>query len=282
MSHDFQIAPASGERPIVSWSIRELAGYSDEAFWADLARASKQRQENIARLGEQCDNQKERATSGTFDREEDRGSALVPIKPSRLVPTKPAPTRSSLLAPITPVSLQLSRLTPTTAQKASLLAYMTLWGLLEQTCGITEAPLFDHEHGSEDGSNKGKPTLAGHPDVYFSLSHTDNAVLVAVADTPVGADIQAFRKPSERLLSRVCSNEERRALEGLDDQGKALAFAQIWTRKEAFLKMKGQGIRSLHDLKRKVPQNSISEEGASIENGFAWSICAEPDTSINQ
>lgn len=228
MSHDFQIAPTSDERPIVSWTIRELAGYSDEAFWADFARASKQRQEKIVRLGEQCDN-------------------------------------------------------PSNKAKVSLLAYMTLWDLLEQTYGIADAPLFDYENGGEHGQgSKGKPTLAGHPNVHFSLSHTGNAVLAVVANVPVGADIQAFHMPSQRLLSRALSNEERQDLEGLGDQEKALAFTQMWTRKEAFLKMTGKGIRSLHDLKLEVPEATVFEEGVSAENGFAWSICAKPGTSANQ
>lgn len=299
MSHDFQIAPTSDERPIISWTIRELAGYSDEAFWADFARASRQRQEKIVRLGEQCGDLKESATSGTFDREGDRGSALAPIKSSRLAPTTaqnesdPKSNDANLSRVFSPTPFP--RQEPTTAQKASLLAYMTLWDLLEQTYGIAEAPLFDYKDGvendqdrkgkpsSEDGkSNKGKPTLADHPDVYFSLSHTDSAVLAAVANTPVGADIQVFHRPSERLLSHALSGKERRDLEGLDDQEKVLTFTQMWTRKEAFLKMTGKGIQSLRDLKQEVPQRAIFEEGSSAENEFAWSICAEQNISVSQ
>lgn len=287
MSHDFQIELASDERPIVSWSIRELAGYSDEAFWVDFARASKQRQEKIARLCVQCGNLKEKVASRTFGRNDDRDSVLTPVKSSQPMPVTTAQDESdsksdgaNLCRSFSPTPFPHQK--PATAQKASLLAYMTLWDLLEKTCGIAETPLFDYEDDGKGGDGKGRPTLAGHPDVHFSLSHTDNAVLAVVANAPVGADIQAFRKPGERLLSRAFSDEERRDLKGLDDQGKALAFTQMWTRKEAFLKMTGKGIRSLHYLKLEFPEETIFEEGASVENGFAWSICAEPNTSVNQ
>ena len=39
----------------------------------------------------------------------------------------------------------------------------------------------------------GKPYFPAHPEVHFSLSHSGGAVLVAVHDEPVGADIERLR-----------------------------------------------------------------------------------------
>ena len=63
-------------------------------------------------------------------------------------------------------------------RKTSAMAYLLLCEGLRQEYGIMERPLFEYgEHG--------KPSIVGHPEIHFNLSHCREAVVCAVSDRPV-------------------------------------------------------------------------------------------------
>ena len=61
-------------------------------------------------------------------------------------------------------------------------------------------------------TEKGKPFLLDRPDIHFSISHTKNAILVAISDAPIGVDIEAFRSPSAALIARTMNATEQAAI----------------------------------------------------------------------
>lgn len=94
---------------------------------------------------------------------------------------------------------------------------------------------------------KGAPFLPSHPGLSVSISHCRRAVAVAVsAEGRVGIDVECRRKVGESLIGRVCTPEEQAAVRSADDP--AMAFLQLWTRKEAVLKMQGTGIRGFGSM----------------------------------
>ena len=59
---------------------------------------------------------------------------------------------------------------------------------------------------------QGKPFLLARPDIHFSISHTKNAILVAISDAPIGVDIEALRSPSAALIARTMNATEQAAI----------------------------------------------------------------------
>ena len=103
-------------------------------------------------------------------------------------------------------------------------------------------------------TEKGKPFLLDRPDIHFSISHTKNAILLAISDAPIGVDIEAFRSPSAALIARTMNATEQAAIATADGWNihrtpgtREALFSAIWTRKEAVLKLRGTGIEG--DLK---------------------------------
>jgi 4'-phosphopantetheinyl transferase len=91
----------------------------------------------------------------------------------------------------------------------------------------------------------GKPSLAGNRPLRFNLSHSGGLALLAVAlDRDVGVDLESLRADvaildlAERFFSR-CEREE---LLSVPSEGRLAAFFACWTRKEAFLKARGDGL----------------------------------------
>lgn len=88
------------------------------------------------------------------------------------------------------------------------------------------------------------PMLAPpHDGVHVSLSHTRDAVAVAVADAPVGIDIEPLtaRGDPVRLAARYFAAEEARAIAEARDA--AFAFSWRWVAKEALLKARSLTLR---------------------------------------
>ena len=92
---------------------------------------------------------------------------------------------------------------------------------------------------------RGKPQLsATQAHWHFSLSHSGALALLALADLPVGVDLEAPR-PQLRALAlaaRYFAADESAALQQLSHGRQALAFRQLWTAKEAVLKADGSGL----------------------------------------
>ena len=91
----------------------------------------------------------------------------------------------------------------------------------------------------------GKPSIATRPGLQFNLSHSGQFAMIATAsDGDVGVDIEAIDPQvdaiglSERFFS-VPERDDLRTLRGTD---RSRGFFNAWTRKEAYLKARGDGI----------------------------------------
>jgi len=93
----------------------------------------------------------------------------------------------------------------------------------------------------------GAPFLPDCPHLYVSVSHCAKAVAAAVCGGKrVGIDVESRRRISDGLMARVCSPAEQTAIHASPDP--TMAFLQLWTRKEAVLKMRGMGIRGFTSM----------------------------------
>jgi 4'-phosphopantetheinyl transferase len=90
--------------------------------------------------------------------------------------------------------------------------------------------------GDGDGEQRATP-------LHFSLSHAGGVVLVALADRPVGVDVESW--PTEATVSAVAPTlpvAERAAIAAASRRARRAAFARAWARLEAYLKAVGTGI----------------------------------------
>ncbi|MCI0386887.1 4'-phosphopantetheinyl transferase superfamily protein [Streptomyces sp. CNQ085] len=94
------------------------------------------------------------------------------------------------------------------------------------------------------GAPHGRPVVTGtESSPHFSLSHSRGLVAIAVAAVPVGVDVQGVPSADvARLCVRKLHVREREELAGLSREELPIAFARLWTRKEAYLKGLGTGL----------------------------------------
>ncbi len=147
-------------------------------------------------------------------------------------------------------------------------------GLLSEY-GITDIPEFSY-------GPKGKPFLKDYPNIHFSLSHCHKAAICSIDNVSTGCDIEQTDLVPDEALMRMCLNDgEIRSVKGSSHPG--AEFAKIWTRKEAFLKMTGTGLRSdLPDVLLSTLASEASfETFAPDGKGYVYSICRYPEKANN-
>lgn len=96
----------------------------------------------------------------------------------------------------------------------------------------------------------GKPHLEDEDRgrLVFNLSHSGDVVLIALArDGNLGVDVEGWTERMDEqgvecVADSVFSATERAALRRLDPANRRVAFFEIWSRKEAYLKATGLGV----------------------------------------
>jgi 4'-phosphopantetheinyl transferase len=111
--------------------------------------------------------------------------------------------------------------------------------LASYTAQSPESLSFDH-------SAQGKPALKnGPPDLRFNVSHTEGLALLAlVREREIGVDAEKIRPQpdAQKLAKRFFSAREQLFLGKLSGDELQRAFFRCWTRKEAYIKAKGEGL----------------------------------------
>jgi 4'-phosphopantetheinyl transferase len=93
----------------------------------------------------------------------------------------------------------------------------------------------------------GKPALAqgSNASLQFNVSHSGDVVLFAFAiDRALGVDVEQMKQEmaSPEIAARYFSPAERQTLFTLRPEMRCEAFFACWTRKEAYLKARGDGL----------------------------------------
>ena len=149
-------------------------------------------------------------------------------------------------------------------RRGSAAAYMLLREALDKEYGISDAPVFGY-------GDYGKPFLLGAEGVHFSMSHCGRAVVCAVADFPLGVDVESLRPYNGRLARYTMNDDELMRIESspLPD----VEFVRLWTMKEAVAKLSGRGINNLKNLLTGFAGSVKCVE--VLEKGYIYSVACE-------
>lgn len=99
----------------------------------------------------------------------------------------------------------------------------------------------------------GRPYFPAEPQRYFSLSHTRTHVLAAVAEVPVGADVETARERPAQLWQRLMNERERRDFEPYE----------LWCLRESCYKLMDGGDLRTMPFRREGGRIAAPVEGVS-------------------
>ncbi len=124
--------------------------------------------------------------------------------------------------------------------------YITARGILRALLGLYLQRRPNHLRFSYN--TYGKPALSAHYEatsLHFNLSHSGQLVLYTFTSSrELGIDIELTRPDfaREQIAEQFFSSRENIALRALPDAQHTLGFFNCWTRKEAYVKARGQGL----------------------------------------
>jgi 4'-phosphopantetheinyl transferase len=130
-----------------------------------------------------------------------------------------------------------------------------------------------------DVAPSGACRVAGGDAVFVSISHSAGSVACAVAAVPVGVDIESLRRPRDALgvAQAVHSAAQREALLALPDEARAVAFLELWTLKEAWLKARGQGLDFALMRALSFEDGPRGDVAVARSGDLVLAVAAEPD-----
>ena len=148
-------------------------------------------------------------------------------------------------------------------RRQAVAAYLLLRKALREMYGIHDAPVFEYDAN-------GKPSIFGHPEIFFNLSHCRKAVACVVADSPVGIDVEETCRFSDSIARYTLDDEEYESVVKADNPSQA--FIRLWTMKEALLKYTGEGLRrDIKTVLRLSPANKV-EFLTELHDGYVVSV----------
>ncbi len=146
---------------------------------------------------------------------------------------------------------------------------------------------------------QGKPALAPPADLHFNVAHSGDFVLIALAKTAVGVDIEQIKPDIEYglIARRYFSEWETAVFDKLPAAEQPQAFYNCWTRKEAYLKGIGTGLTTELDsfdvefrldrepellATRHRPRNVERWKVVGVETAVDYAAALAVDNSINE
>ena len=150
-------------------------------------------------------------------------------------------------------------------RKLCAAAYLLLCKGLREVYGMEELPIFTY-------GPHGKPSIVGHPEVHFNLSHCPGIVICGLSTHPIGVDVENIRHANDSLI-RYTMNEAEACMI-MDSVNVDVAFTRLWTMKEALMKQQGTGIDDRIKnilLEPHAPIKTVLNE----ERGYVYSIACE-------
>lgn len=127
--------------------------------------------------------------------------------------------------------------------------------------------------GELELGERGKPRLRAGKGIEFNLSHSQNLALVAVAERPVGIDVELIRPRRDlpRLAERALPPAEAAAIRDAAPAEQLALFHRAWVRHEARVKCLGTGLGTT------APGASVAVEEIEIAPGYAAAVAVLGD-----
>lgn len=142
------------------------------------------------------------------------------------------------------------------------------WDLLEYA--ICDLFLKDIKSFEFSKNEFGKWSADG---IYFSLSHCDGYVAVAVSNEAIGVDIENADEFERKIMPDKLCKMKKHILAENEDANTSEEFLSLWTKKESIFKCCGDGY--YHPTEISVEKYSTKTKILDVESKLFVSICSD-------
>jgi len=91
-------------------------------------------------------------------------------------------------------------------------------------------------------SEYGKPYLINYTNIHFNVSHTIDAIICAISEENIGVDIERIKSFNMGVVQKYFTKQEQNYI-FKEKEKQNERFVEVWTRKEAYVKWTGKGMK---------------------------------------
>ena len=127
----------------------------------------------------------------------------------------------------------------------------------------------------------GFPYPADDPSIHFCLSHSGSLAVCGVSGHPVGVDAEPVQKAVPEVAAMCFLPDEQEWMKASDDPDRA--FTRLWTWKESFLKLSGEGMSRSPDSFCALPGKDAPEGVRFSESevqGHLICVCTQQKDAV--
>jgi phosphopantetheinyl transferase len=117
--------------------------------------------------------------------------------------------------------------------------------------------------------------------IYFSISHSDNLVCVALHDSPIGVDVERLRAlKTQDFALKILSEQELADYHMVKENEQSAFLLRAWTRKESLFKRLDQS--GFFSSNPKALQGFVVEQTVQVDDAFfALAVAADTPFTVN-
>ena len=135
-------------------------------------------------------------------------------------------------------------------KKRSIIGEILLSRLLEKNN-------FNYEELSFYTNKDGKPYIKDNP-IYFNISHSNDFVVVVISNKEIGIDIEKIRDTNINIINQFCTDKEKEYI--LNSSNIYKSLFNIYTLKEAYIKMKGTNLSQINNIEFIINKDIICND----------------------
>ena len=134
---------------------------------------------------------------------------------------------------------------------------------------ICRATGLSNQHLEFSTNTYGKPFLVNSPHIHFNISHAGNFVACAIADEPIGIDIEIIKPTEMKIAERFFAPDE---VTYITSDGSIYRFYEVWTKKESRIKWEGTGLS--------IPLSSFSVFDKNVQGAPTYHCVFQSNDAI--
>ena len=126
--------------------------------------------------------------------------------------------------------------------------------------------------------NKDNKPFIVNNNIFYNISHSSNYVITVVSDKEIGIDIEKIRETNIKSINYFASNKEKEYIFSEDNNLFKRLF-EIYTLKEAYIKMVGKSVFDIKNVEFTISNNHIYCSDINVKcysfiyDNYVISIC---------
>ena len=120
-------------------------------------------------------------------------------------------------------------------------------------------------------TNKNEKPYIENKKIYYNISHSYDYVITAISEKPIGVDIEKIRKIDSKTINMFATSKEKEYILS-EKKGLEKRLFEIYTLKEAYIKMKGLALKDIKKTEFAIENQLITNSDQKTQSKLIHNV----------